>query len=272
VTDPLTSAAEVGRIAALAAAGQRDLRRRVAEYPGLFPERGFDPAMLYAIALANATAAPRSTVDALRVADRATLFVFALDRLVDAGTTDPGPALDDCRAVAAGASAAGELGRLLAVVRDDIPAGRRPFWSAALERTISSMERERRWLAGTPPSFAEYLDNSDNTGFVFVAVSHWLRTLDEVSAPDVLVTAARAGQRVLRLVNDLATHDRDAATGDLNALALVDRSTVDGAIARELRRFRRLLDGIDPAPGAVLARQIGFATGFYDVTDFWAGR
>ncbi|GIJ43520.1 hypothetical protein Val02_04060 [Virgisporangium aliadipatigenens] len=272
MTDPLASAAQVGRIAALAAAGERDLRRRVAEYPDLFADRSFDAALLHAVALANATAAPESTVDALRVADRATLFVFALDRLVDAGAADPGPALADCRAVAAGAPAVGDLGRLLAVVRADIPSGRRPFWSAALDKTITAMERERRWLAGPGPSFAEYLDNADNTGFVFVAVSHWLRTLDGLSTLDGLLTAARAGQRVLRLVNDLATHDRDAATGDLNALALVDRSTVEGALDRETRRFRRLLDGLEPAQGAVLARQIGFAVGFYDVTDFWGGR
>ena len=71
----------------------------------------------------------------------------------------------------------------------------------------------------------EYLDNADNLACTFVNVTHWICTGDA----ETHGTARPAGrapatqvQRVLRLVNDLATHERDLEWGDLNALLLVD--------------------------------------------------
>jgi hypothetical protein len=144
---------------------------------------------------------------------------------------------------------------------------------------LAAMAREWRWksaLAGgaAGPTFEEYLGIADNTGLSFVNVSHWLFTGDEACLERLgeLVTAGRAAQRVLRLVNDLATFERDMVWGDLNALMLADRASVSRRITTLVKRCRRLLHPLEtacPQQVAYLARQIGFTSGFYQVTDFW---
>ncbi|GAB3824484.1 hypothetical protein GCM10027610_002880 [Dactylosporangium cerinum] len=62
--------------------------------------------------------------------------------------------------------------------------------------------------------------------------------------------------------------------GDLNALMLTDHADVSQRITRLVERCQDLLRPLEPTcPQQVvyLARQIGFTSGFYQVTDFWGG-
>jgi hypothetical protein len=143
---------------------------------------------------------------------------------------------------------------------------------------LRSMALEWEWKsAGTAgrPSFEDYLANADNFGSTFVNVSHWIFT-GGPSWPehlDALREASREVQRVLRLLNDLATYERDVTWGDLNALLLgVDRAAVTERIAALVERCRELLGplyGPCPREAVYLERQIGYSTGFYGATDYW---
>ncbi|ROO59273.1 hypothetical protein EDC02_1068 [Micromonospora sp. Llam0] len=288
----LQSAAENGRICAVAIHGQRDLTEHTRAYPGLFPARPFDPAVSAAVSLATAFAAPWCTPEQLRLANRTALWVFAADWLIDyrATTDDEIVALvDRCRAVAYGAAAGpdDELGRFLADIvaeLDQAPAfaSRRDRWWAELDRTLTAMHREWRWKAArraapaeAGPTFADYLDNADNFGSTFVNVTHWLRLGDGPTLAHLteLITVSREVQRVLRLVNDLASIKRDTAWGDLNALLLTaDRGVVEDQIGHLVDRCRDLLRPLEircPNQAAYLSRQLGYTSGFYRVTDFW---
>ncbi|MEV6925643.1 terpene synthase family protein [Dactylosporangium sp. NPDC051485] len=287
--DEILVGSEHGRICALAAAGQRDLQGRAAAHHELFAAKTFDPALFSAVAHATAFGAPWCTVEQLQLANWASLWVFAADWRMDWAETsaeEVAAIVADCLAVADGvaATAASPLGRFLAEIRDRLatapsfPAGRL-LWRDEVERMLSAMARERQWrpalAGGAPgPTFDEYLDNADNTGLSFVNVTHWLFTGDRACLDrlDELIEAGREAQRVLRLVNDLATHQRDEASGDLNALMWADRGDVSGRIAALVDRCQDLLHPLEascPQQVVYLARQIGFTSGFYRVTDFW---
>ncbi|MFF5234856.1 terpene synthase family protein [Dactylosporangium sp. NPDC000521] len=294
---PLTSHDEIlvgsehGRICALAAAGQRDLQERAAAHHELFAAKPFDPTLFSAVAHATAFGAPWCTVEQLRVANRASLWVFAADWLIDSQATsrdEVASIVADCRAVADGAvpTAASPLGRFLGEIRDALAAAPsfrtgRQRWREEVERMLAAMAQEWEWksaLAGgtAGPTFDEYLDNADNTGLSFVNVSHWLFTGDRSCLEQLgeLTMAGREAQRVLRLVNDLATHERDAVWGDLNALMLTDHADVSRRITMLVERCHDLLRPLEPTcpqQAVYLARQIGFTSGFYQVTDFWGG-
>ncbi|GAA2716836.1 terpene synthase family protein [Micromonospora olivasterospora] len=292
--DQLSAAAEQGRICALAAKGQRDLQRQAARYPDLFAGRPFDGALFSNIALAIAFGAPWCTAEQLRLTNRAVLWGFALDWQIDylaKSREDVDRVVGGTLAVADGATpdADDPLGRLLAELRDELAtlpafAGLRDAWRAAVRRTVTAMAREWDWKAareraGAPlPSFAEYLDNADNLACTVVNVAHWIWTGDAATHRhlDELVVASDEVQRVLRLVNDLGTHERDLEWGDLNALLLVaDRAEVERRTAELVERCTELLDRLAPScpvQAAYLARQIGFSSGFYRSTDFWGER
>src|SRR5690349_13239481 len=130
---PLTSHDEIlvgsehGRICALAAAGQRDLQERAAAHHELFAAEPFDPTLFSAVAHATAFGAPWCTVEQLQVANRASLWVFAADWLIDYQATsrdEVASIVADCRAVADGAvpTAASPLGRFLGEIRDALAA------------------------------------------------------------------------------------------------------------------------------------------------------
>lgn len=288
----LLSAADHGRICATAAAGQRDLMARAAAYPDLFPRRPFDPAVFGTISLATAFGAPWYAAEQLRVANRAALWVFAVDWLIDHQAreqTEVDAIVDRCLAVADELSPAtdDQLGRFLAEIVTDLATApafseRHHLWRAELDRMLAAMAREWRWKTArassagrVTPTFDEYLANADNFGSSFVNLSHWLRIGDGGCMANLteLTTASRAVQRVLRLVNDLATHRRDLLWGDLNAMMLTtDRDVVDKQVALLVEHCRQLLRPLEtrcPAEAAYLSRQIGFSTGFYQVTDFW---
>ncbi|MEU8054190.1 terpene synthase family protein [Micromonospora haikouensis] len=292
--DQLSAAAEQGRICALAAQGQRDLQRQAARYPDLFAGRAFDAALFSNIALAIAFGAPWCTAEQLRLTNRMVLWGFALDWRIDylaKSRADVDRVVAGALAVAEGASpdADDPLGRLLAELRDDlaaVPAFAElgDAWRAAVRRTVTAMAREWHWKTarerdGAPlPGFTEYLANADNLACTVVNVAHWIWTGDAETHRrlDRLVTVSDEVQRVLRLVNDLATYERDLEWGDLNALLLVDdRAEVDQRIVELVERCTELLAplaGGCPLQAAYLARQIGFSSGFYRSADFWGQR
>ncbi|WP_435872564.1 terpene synthase family protein [Micromonospora globbae] len=290
--DELDLAAEQGRICALAAKGQRDLQRAAAAHPDLFSARPFDPALFSSIALAMAFSAPTCPVDELRFANRAVLWGFAVDWQVDylaKSREDVDRVVADTLAVVDGAAPGAEdaLGRFLAELRDELArtpgyARARGVWREEVARTLAAMAREWDWreatAGGRPPSYEEYLDNADNLACTVVNVAHWIRTGDagvHDRLPE-LVAASDEVQRVLRLVNDLATHDRDREWGDLNAITLVgDADEVARRAAALTARCRETLAdlaGRFPREADYLTRQLGYTSGFYGSTDFWGAR
>ncbi|GAA4076345.1 terpene synthase family protein [Actinomadura miaoliensis] len=290
--DALQDAVEAGKICALAADCQRDLQEWAASYPELFPARPFDGRLFGTVALANAFGAPWESADRLKIATRASLWVFAADWIVDytAKTRAEVEAVTrDCMAVAdpRAAAPAIPLARALADLRDELAATpafgfHRPLWRDQLQRYLTAMSREWGWKAAGredgAPTFEEYLDNADNFGSSLVNVSHWIytgdsRTLDHLGE---LWKVSEQVQRILRLLNDLASYERDVSWGDLNALMLdVDRATVTDRITALVAECRVLLGPLRescPRDALYLERQIGYSTGFYGLTDYWGPR
>ncbi|MEU2615779.1 terpene synthase [Micromonospora sp. NPDC007271] len=284
----LAEAAEQGRICALAARGQRDLQRRAAAYPDLFPSRPFDATLFSSIALAMAFSAPWCTAEELALTNRAVLWGFAVDWQVDHLATSRSEidlVAKTCLAVADGATVDDPLGRFLADLRDDLAAdpafaGLRGLWRDEIDRTLAAMAREWEWKTGNAPrpTLDGYLDNADNLAATVVNVAHWIHT----GSPDShrhlprLMTVSDEVQRALRLVNDLGTYQRDREWGDLNAIMLVDdRAEIDRRLATQLDHCRRLLAELRPScprEADYLSRQLGFTSGFYRLTDFWGTR
>ncbi|WP_327048146.1 terpene synthase family protein [Microbispora sp. NBC_01189] len=290
--DALRAARECGAAAAVSAGLQRDLRECQAAYPGLFPARPFDSTLFSAVAQANAFGAMWASTDRLRVASRTALWIFALDWLLDYVATsreEVDPLVRGCLDVADGALPPPDfpLGRFLAEIREELAAapafaGLEPVWREELRRTLSAMAREWDWKTaareGTPlPTLDEYLANADNFGSSFVNVSHWIRGGDPAALGhfDELRAASGQVQRVLRLLNDLATYERDLAWGDLNALMLCSgREEIAGRVGVLVDGCGELLEPLrDVCPDEVvyLERQIGYSMGFYGITDYWGG-
>lgn len=203
----------------------------------------------------------------------------------------PGPARDDGTV----ASAAVELARCLADLQSDLAttsafAVHEGLWRDQLRRYLSAMAQEWEWKAAHTanreanataaggsglPDFEQYLANADNFGSSLVNVAHWIFTGDErtLAHLDELWKVSEGVQRVLRLLNDLATYERDLTWGDMNSLMLgVDRATVAARIAEIVEDCRASLVPLRetcPAEAVYLERQIGYSTGFYGVTDYW---
>lgn len=290
----VSHAAEQGRICALAAKGQRDLARRAAAYPELFSGAPFDAALLGNIAMAIAFGAPWCTAEELRLTNRAVLWGFALDWQVDylaKSRLEIDRLVDSSLAVVDGATPAPDdaLGRFLAELCAELAAAPaypqlRGQWRAAVRRTVTAMAVEWDWksarkdLNGALPTFDEYLANADNLACTVVNVAHWIHTGDPATHRLLprLVEASDEVQRVLRLVNDLGTYQRDLEWGDLNAIMLVaDRSEVEQRIGALVDHCQELLAPLHdrcPQQATYLARQIGFSSGFYRSTDFWGSR
>ncbi|MFR9779464.1 terpene synthase family protein [Micromonospora sp. MS34] len=288
-TDELREAFEHGRVCALAAQGQRDLQRCMAEHPDLLGAGPFDAALASSIALAMAFSAPWCDATELRLTNRFVLWGFALDWQVDHEIRSIGELDMLVRrqlAVADGAPAEPDdpLGRFLAELRAELAAvpafaTLSGEWRDAAERTLVAMRREWRWRAAGSdagrPGLDEYLANADNLGCTVVNVAHWIRNGGPAAHTRLgpLVAASDAVQRALRLVNDLGTYERDRRWGDLNALMLVtDRSVVERELAARMRQAMALVDELrpqHPREAAYLTRQLGHTSGFYRFTDFW---
>ncbi|MBM0279613.1 terpene synthase family protein [Micromonospora tarensis] len=287
--DQMALAAEQGRICALAAKGQRDLAERAAAYPDLFPARPFDPALFGNVAMAIAFGAPWCDVAQLRVTNRAVLWGFAVDWLVDheaRSRAEIDRLTASCLAVAEGGSPAEDdsLGRFLAELRDELATvsaypTHGVVWRDELRTVLDAMAREWDWKQAANsdvlPTLDEYLANAANLACTVVNVVHWVYSDDPTTLAhlDALVAASDQVQRILRLVNDLATYERDKRWGDLNALMLVpERADVERRLTRLVADTRELLEPLRascPVQADYLARQIGFSSGFYRSTDFW---
>ncbi|MCO6010669.1 terpene synthase family protein [Actinoallomurus purpureus] len=290
--DERATAAEHGRICALATDCLRDLRDCAAAYPELFPPDPFGPTVFSGVALANAFGSPWATPDQIRIATRTALWAFAADWLVDYVATsweEVDEIIRGCMAVTESVVPATEvpLQRFLASIRAELETSAvwpalSAAWCDALRRYLRANAREWKWKTAYTggdtsalPTFAEYLANADNFGSHLVNVSHWISN-ESVDGPERLRPLAVAGeeiQRTLRLVNDLASYERDLAWGDLNILMLgVGRDEVDRRIDELAGDCDRLIgalaDGF-PREAAYLRRQLGYSMGYYGMTDYW---
>jgi hypothetical protein len=278
------TAVESGRICAVAGQAQREMREWAATYPGLYDVKVFDPALFSTLALATAFSGPWFTSEQLRMANRVCLWCFGLDWLIDYVATSPAEVRDIAQRVQAVADdgppvPGDDLTLFLAAILDELKQAAafpalRDIWRDELQRMLDAMVLEWEWKTGTRPSFEDYLANADNLGFSFVFTAHWISTgdLDETPAEEVRA-AGRAVQRVLRLLNDLGTYERDLKWGDLNGLMLgVGRADVERRIAELTARSRELLHPLQatrPRLAGYMERQMDFCAGFYGVTDYW---
>jgi len=289
VSAMLPDALHSGMICAVAAKGQRDLQECANVHGDLFPGKPFDPAVFSTLALANAFSAPWLPADRLRTANRASLWAFRFDWLVDylaASRSEVDDAATQCLAVADGsAPASGDsLAAFLATLRDDLStepcfADLHTVWRDELRRMFEAMTREFEWRSAgatiTAITADEYLDNADNLGSSFVNVTHWIANC-EPSAPEHVVdllAATRAQQQVLRLLNDLGTVHRDLIWGDLNLLRLgvTEREATDrlADLGERCEQALRPLRIRQPRMAVFLERQMEFCRGFYGITDYW---
>lgn len=286
----LPSATVTGRICAGAGDAQRDLQECAAAHAGLFSGKPFDPALFSTVCLANAFCAPWLSADRLRMANRAALWVFGLDWLIDYIATSESEVtavVRRCAEVADGAPPVTDdaLTQFLAELLADLTVA--PAWPALsavwreeFQKMLDAMAREWVWQAarvsgGELPTFADYLDNADNICFSFIFVSHWIVNSGPppITQLDEVRTAGRAVQVVIRLLNDLGTYERDVSWGDLNALMLgVTRADIERQIERLVADCQRLLEPLrdQHADLAVfLERYIEFNVGFWGLSDYW---
>ncbi|GAA1513881.1 hypothetical protein GCM10009677_53770 [Sphaerisporangium rubeum] len=282
----LTSATEAGSVCAVAGRCQRDLLGWMAAYPGLFSAAPFDAGLAGTLGMAMAFSGPWFGAAELRMANKASLWAFGLDWLADYVATSAGEVdavAERCLAVAGGGAPAegDELGVFLAEIRAGLAATPSypwlgPVWRDELRAMLEGMRRERAWRdAGTVPSFEEYLGNAANLGFTFAFTAHLLHTGGVERPGDLgpVLAAAAEVQRVIRLLNDLGTYERDVEWGDLNALFLgVPRAEVERRVAGLAARARDLIAALRPGLPRVadyLERQMDFCAGFYSAGDYW---
>jgi Terpene synthase family 2, C-terminal metal binding len=278
------NAVESGRICAVAGKSQREMREWAAAYPGLYDVKVFDPALFSTLALAAAFSGPWFTGDQLRMANRVCLWCFGLDWLIDHVATSSAEVrgiVRRVRAVADGGPAVpgDDLTLFLADIRDELGTAAafpalRDVWRDEFQRMLDAMVLEWEWKMGTKPTFDEYLANADNLGFSFVLTAHWISTGEPGESPAAEVrVAAGAVQKVIRLLNDLGTYERDLKWGDLNGLMLgVGREDIDRRIAELTTSARELLRPLQttrPLLAHYMERQMDFCAGFYGVTDYW---
>ncbi|MDG6105629.1 terpene synthase [Dactylosporangium aurantiacum] len=280
---------EAGAVCAVASHVQRDLIACAGAYPDLFPAKPFDGPFFSTIALANTFCAPWLSAGQLRPANRITMWIFAVDRLMDLLATTQAE-IDDivarCLAVVDGtpAPAGDQLAGLLAEIRAELatsPAfpALAGIWQDDVRRMLESMARDWRWKsdpARALPTLDEYLAGAE-FGYSLVFLSHWIATTAApVTDVDALVDAGRLVQRIIRILNDYGTYERDVTWGDVNALLLgVDRETVDARLAELIAQAGEQLAPLMATnrPLAVfLARHITFNQGFYGLADYWGSR
>ncbi|MGI5165428.1 terpene synthase family protein [Spirillospora sp. CA-253888] len=282
------AARAAGATMAQAVRSARDLAACAERHPDLFAADPIDETLYNAVAAANAFGSPWLTAQDLRIANRTSLWIFGLDWLVDHKATDRAR-IDElnarCLAVAdGGAPGPDGLSRFLAEIRDEVAAAPaftalRGAWREQLRLLLECGAVEWTWKSrladGPRPTFDEYLDNAHNYGSAWVNISHWIvrgdaATLEHI---DELQAVSHLVQQVLRLLNDLATYERDLTWGDLNAQMLgADKAGITARLGEIVERCRELLRPLAPAcPEAVayLERQIGYSTGFYGISDYW---
>ncbi|TYB68757.1 terpene synthase [Nonomuraea sp. PA05] len=273
---------ETGRTCAVAVVGGRDLARVAARYGELFPQKSFDAGLYSSLALAGAFGSPWATAVELRAINRASLLVFAVDRLIDeeAISREQVAALvADCLAAAGGQAPASPAAAFLADLRGELAAGPELLtsWRDQLGHMLAAMTREWDWArSGPPPGPEEYVANADSTGAYFIALTHWIHTGQARGPRDLerLRPAGEAVQRYLRLLNDVATRRREARSGDLNAFTLgLSLGEVNERMTALTARATELIGPLreeHPRAAAYLDWQLHFSAGFYGLSDFWA--
>lgn len=286
----MPGASECGRVCAVAGRAQREVREWAARYPGLFGAKPFDPALFNTVCLCTAFSAPWLDADELRLTNQVAVWTFGLDWRIDyvaASRDEVRNVVDRCLTTADGARPPDDddLTRCLADLREELassaafPALGR-LWQDELRRFLLAMAREWDWNAerertGRLPTFDDYLGNTDNLGFSFAFVSHWIATDVEPAPSDVdeVKAAGWEAQRTMRLINDLGTYERDLSWGDLNGLML-------GVTPEEMRRhvtiagdrFRELVEPLrkgHPRLAHYMERQVDFCAGFQALADYW---
>ncbi|MGW4639911.1 terpene synthase family protein [Sphaerisporangium sp. NPDC004334] len=280
------SAVECGRAAAVAGRSQRHMTEWAAAYPALFSAKPFDAALYGTVAMAMAFSGPRHTAEELRTANKACLWAFALDWLIDYALTSAEEVRGHarvCLEVAAGEGPppGDDLARMLADIRAGLagaPAwpAMEDIWQDELRRTLEAMVREWDWKAAhATPSLEEYLANADNHAFSLVFTCHWIATggQDAPMAAQQVREAARAVQRVMRLLNDLSSYERDRSWGDVNALLIgATREEVGDRVAVLTAEAGKLIGGVrdvHPRLADYLERQMDFCAGFYALGEYW---
>ncbi|MFC4584996.1 terpene synthase family protein [Sphaerisporangium corydalis] len=279
-------ATDAGTICAVAGRSQRDMQDWLAAYPELFSARPFDAALASTLSMAMAFSGPWFTSEQLRMANKACLWAFGLDWRVDYVATsarEVGEVARRCLAVADGRDPepGDDLTRFLADIRKELTASPAfpalgHVWHEELRRMLEAMTLEREWRdGGVTPTLDAYLDNADNLGFSFAFASHLIHTGGPAD-PEALALVREASwavQRVVRLLNDLGTFERDVKWGDLNALLLgVPREEVDRRVAALADRSRELIGPLragHPHIAGYLERQMDFCAGFYRLADYW---
>ncbi|MEV1177942.1 terpene synthase family protein [Nonomuraea sp. NPDC049784] len=283
----LDEAFELGRTCALAAECGRDLRRCAQMYRGLFPTAAFSADDYSALTLSMAFSAPWATAARLKVANRAALWVLAVDRLVDHTATtreQVNRLTSECLSVADGAVPRSAVTRFLADLRDELATvkefdGLRWLWRDQLARMLAGMARAWVWRdTRTVPTLDGYLDNADSRGSCFVDVSHWIYTADDWAKAHLeeLRAVSQRVQRYLHLLGDVASYRRDMSWGDLNVLALgVSRAEVTDAMAELAREAAGLIEPVRARSlrtAVYLRRQIGFNAGFVGISGYGPAR
>ncbi|MEU6783807.1 terpene synthase family protein [Nonomuraea angiospora] len=279
--DELDQAFELGRTCALAAECGRDLRRCAQMYSGLFPAAAFGAESYAALTLSTAFSAPWASAEHLKVANRAALWVLAVDRLVDHTATTREQVdrlIRECLSVADGAVPRSAATRFLADLRDELGTVKefgdlRWIWRDQLAETLTGMGRAWVWRdTRAVLTLERFLDNADSRGSCFVDVSHWIYTADDWARTHLadLRAVSRQVQRYLHLLGDMASYRKDMSWGDLNVLAVgVSRAEVTGAMAALAREAAGLIEPVragSPRTAAYLRRQIGFNAGFVGIS------
>ncbi|WP_432981218.1 terpene synthase family protein [Dactylosporangium sp. CA-233914] len=280
---------EAGAVCAVASHVQRDLIACAEAYPELFPAKPFDATFFSTIALANTFCAPWLTADQLRPANRITMWIFGVDRLMDLLATSRGE-IDSivarCLAVVDGAPAPPDdpLAGFLADIRAELatsPAFPQlaEIWQDDVRRMLASMVRDWEWKAAPDaplPTLDEYLAQAE-FGYSLVFLSHWIATTGApVTDIDDLVAAGRLVQQIIRILNDYGTYHRDVTWGDVNVLLLgVGREIVDArlvALIEEAELRLAPLMATNRPLAIFLSRHITFNQGFYGLADYWGSR
>jgi Terpene synthase family 2, C-terminal metal binding len=293
--DALDAAVSQGRTCAVAMECLRDLQDCVSAHPALFSAGPLGPTVFSGVALAHAFSSPGATAKEIRMAARVTLWAFAADWLLDYAATSS----EEIEAIVAGCARVGQGGApdpdvplecLLAELRDELAT--RPHWSELrrvwvehLDRYLSANAREWAWktahAAGDTtalPTFEQYLANADNIGASLVNVAHWIHNdaVATAEAMDRLAEVSARAQQALRLLNDLATYERDLEWGDLNSLMLgLGPDEVTHRAEELIARCEEMSEELAirfPEPAAYLRRQLGHSVGFYGTTDYWGAR
>ncbi|GAA3261894.1 terpene synthase family protein [Nonomuraea helvata] len=272
---------ELGRTCALAAECGRDLRRCAQMYSGLFPATAFSADDYSALTLSTAFSAPWATAARLKVANRAALWVLAVDRLVDHTATtreQVNRLAGECLSVADGAVPRSAVTRFLADLRDELATVKgfddlRRLWRDQLARMLAGMARAWVWRdTRTVLTLDGYLDNADSRGSCFVDVSHWIYTADDWAKAHLeeLRAVSRQVQRYLHLLGDVASYRKDMSWGDLNVLALgVSRAEVTEAMAELAREAAALIEPVrarSPRTAVYLRGRLGFNAGFFGIS------